>query len=335
MATFRHRDGKWQAQICVNGIRRSRTFALKTDAKNWAAREEILLSGNTKKLAGMLSLSELVDNFIADYGEERHTAVFARILQKSPLAGLPVSQITEKAFCQYADSLRQTLNNNSFIRYVGAFSVVFNFAVKKGFMLSNPTKAIERPRPEPHRERIATDAEIALLMDTVHWREDQPPNTNRKRIIAAFLLSCLTGMRGGEILQIRREWIEGNVIHLPAPATKTRTARDVALSSRAAALVRLVESQDYGNPIFALSEIIKNKEFQRIRDKAGLGIVRDGAGNVLREALHFHDGRATFCTNAAKRLDVLSLARQLGHSDLKMLQRYYRPSAKDLARLLD
>ena len=36
----------------------------------------------------------------------------------------------------------------------------------------------------------------------------------------------------------------------------------------------------------------------------------------------------------APRLDVLALARQTGHKDLKMLQRYYRASAEEIAKRL-
>lgn len=37
MATFRHRCGKWQAKICMRGVRKSKTFETKSDAKAWAA----------------------------------------------------------------------------------------------------------------------------------------------------------------------------------------------------------------------------------------------------------------------------------------------------------
>jgi hypothetical protein len=37
----------------------------------------------------------------------------------------------------------------------------------------------------------------------------------------------------------------------------------------------------------------------------------------------------------AKKLDVLALARMVGHRDLRMLQIYYNPSATELAGRLD
>ena len=83
--------------------------------------------------------------------------------------------------------------------------------------------------------------------------------------------------------------------------------------------------------------------WRKIRDRAGLGPELDSQGRVIREGLNFHDSRATFATWAASpdpktgapRLDLLSLARQTGHKNLKMLQRYYRPKSEDIAKRLD
>lgn len=47
--------------------------------------------------------------------------------------------------------------------------------------------------------------------------------------------------------------------------------------------------------------------------------------------LTFHDGRATALTLLARRVDLLTLARISQHSDLRMLQRYYRESSADIA----
>ena len=89
------------------------------------------------------------------------------------------------------------------------------------------------------------------------------------------------------------------------------------------------------------------KDFGLLKPRAkvfgGLGPELDSAGRVIREGLNFHDSRATFATWAASpdpktgvpRLDLLSLARQPGHKNLKMLQRYYRPKSEDIAKRLD
>lgn len=77
--------------------------------------------------------------------------------------------------------------------------------------------------------------------------------------------------------------------------------------------------------------ITKKAEAQR-RKLAAIRQARDRAGLA---DLHFHDSRATAITRLAKRLDVLELARMVGHRDLRMLQVYYRETAEELAAKLE
>lgn len=59
--------------------------------------------------------------------------------------------------------------------------------------------------------------------------------------------------------------------------------------------------------------------FRKARDKCGI------------EGVTFHDSRANAATMLSRHLDILELARALGHSDLKKLMIYYRKSAEDIA----
>lgn len=52
------------------------------------------------------------------------------------------------------------------------------------------------------------------------------------------------------------------------------------------------------------------------------------------EDLHFHDARHDAITRLARKLDVLQLARMVGHRDLKSLMTYYNETAEHLASLL-
>ena len=151
-------------------------------------------------------------------------------------------------------------------------------------------------------------------------------------------------MRAGEILAIEESWIDGRVIHLPKEATKTESKRDVALSKEALRILDLVRQSGGGRVLFSnLPSSNRDALWRKIRDRAGLGPVFDSKGRLIKEGLNFHDSRATFATWAASpdpktgapRLGLLALARQTGHKNLKMLQRYYRASAKDVALMLD
>ena len=186
--------------------------------------------------------------------------------------------------------------------------------------------------------RSATDDEIERLKIAAGWEEGMIPRTKTQRVCAAFVLACLTGMRSGEMMRIERSWIRGNVLWIPMEATKTEHFRKIALSDRARKILDDVVSLGIEPSIWGLSDGSRDSLWRKIRDRAGLGEVRDSQGRLIEQALHFHDGRATFCTWAASpgedgapRLDVMSLARQTGHRSVKMLMRYYRPDVSTFA----
>ena len=52
------------------------------------------------------------------------------------------------------------------------------------------------------------------------------------------------------------------------------------------------------------------------------------------EDFHLHDARAAALTSMARRVDVLTLARISGHRDVRMLSRYYRATATQIADML-
>lgn len=132
---------------------------------------------------------------------------------------------------------------------------------------------------------------------------------------------------------------------MPKEITKTGFKRDVALSSEAKRLLALAENfVGYPRSYFsALDSQQRDALWRKIRDMADLGPKRDKNGLLLEEGLNFHDSRATFATWAASidpitnkpRLDVLALAKQTGHRDLAMLQRYYRANTSVIAGRLD
>lgn len=284
-------------------------------------------------------------------GAKQEVLRINRFLQR-PFAALKIGQITYKDLQKYFDErLKEpsqkyigTLAPATAHKEIQTLADAFNLAVKSGLISKNPCIGVVLPKPAEHRERTASDEDIEALLVASGWDGKSVPLDKLQLTMAAFLLACKTGMRSGEILRIEEAWIDGAVIHLPHEVTKTDSRRDVALSSEALRIINLVRELGDKPKLFgALSDATRDALWRKIRDRAGLGPELDSAGRVIREGLNFHDSRATFATWAASpdpktgapRLDLLSLARQTGHKNLKMLQRYYRPKSEDIAKRLD
>ena len=353
MATISKRPyGTYEVQWRVDGNRHSKTFKTRKEAKEFALQIEL----NPRQRSSVVTFAEVIKQYAKNETPKKKGAKWETFrlnrLAETSIAQNALDDLTPNLFQKYVDRrLKEpaptggTIATSTVIRELSTISCVLSYARKLDLLENNPLEGVKWPQAPEHRERVASEEEQEAIILAAGWDGKTPPLNSTQLTALAFILSCRTGMRAGEILAIEKSWIDGNVIHLPAPATKTNSRRDVALSSDAKRLLDLViQSKNDDSPrVFSrLSDTRRDALWRKLRDRAGLNEIRDSAGNVIIEGLNFHDGRATFATWAASpdpktgapRLDVLALARQTGHKNIKMLIKYYRASAEDIAKRL-
>lgn len=186
---------------------------------------------------------------------------------------------------------------------------------------------MRRPGPPPARDRLFGCDEIDALLVALGWQEGLPLTTISQRVGHALLFSLETAMRAGEVCAL--QWADVAPTVVTVRAGKTRAAaRRVPLSPYARALLEVLRSarselsaQDSAS-VFALSTSQVDALFRKARARCGI------------EDLHWHDARATAITRLARRLDILDLARMIGHANLGELRTYYRERAEDIAARL-
>lgn len=345
-------NGRYRVVWREDGRQKQKNFKTAEEARKYAA----MLTLTPEQRSNKVTVADWLISYRDSESQKKHGAKqeilrINRFLQR-PFASLKIGQITYKDLQRYFDErLKEpsqkfvgTLAPATAHKEIQTLSAVFNAAVKAGLIPKKPCVGVVLPKPAEHRERTASDEDIEALLVASGRDGKSVPLGKVKLTMAAFLLACKTGMRSGEILRIEEAWIDGAVIHLPHEVTNTDSRRDVALSSEALRIINLVRELGDSPQIFgALCDKTRDALWRKIRDRAGLGPELDSQGRVIREGLNFHDSRATFATWAASpdpkagvpRLDLLSLARQTGHKNLKMLQCYYRPKSEDIAKRLD
>ncbi len=344
-------NGGYRVLWRENGIKRQKNFKTKAEAKVFQAKVQL----SPEAYGAHMTVAQLMERYketetpgkARTYAESRMLIRF----MKRPFAKLLLRSITSADIEDYIKTRAKEkplnregfISRNTLIQELRLLSAVFNFGIRRKLMRENPCKEAKKPRPAPPRERTASTDDMKKLLIVSGWDGVSVPATREALVVAAFQLGCLTGMRSGEMLRLEEAWIDNRVIHLPAAATKTRKARNVALSTEALRIIDLVRNRGCKPRIFGdLDDKLKIEIWIRIRDRAGLGKELDSEGRVVKEGLNFHDSRATFCTWAASpdpktgapRLDVLTLARQTGHDNLKTLMRYYRPTPEETAKRL-
>jgi len=313
VATFRKRGKKWYAEIMLKGKRKGRSFDTKAAAKQWA-------DGETESPTTSIYTHDMAEKYITEVVVKHKSAEetgrkIRRLVLMLPdvlaedLTREMMTQWKKKAVSLWAPS---TVNLNRTL-----LSVMFNHAILEwGYMRSNPFKGVKTPKGAD-RERIPTDAESAAILGNLGGEGRY--GFNRSQVAISWQLALLTAMRKIELLSICPENTDlvNQVVTLTD--TKNGDTRQVPLSAEAVRLIRLLPGEAFSIKYKSHSAI-----FCQARKKAGI------------KDLHFHDSRAYAIGKLSKvpGIDVLTLARIVGHRDIQSLMIYYREPAADVAKLL-
>ena len=186
---------------------------------------------------------------------------------------------------------------------------------------SNPCKNTRRYKTKP-KERFLTADEMARLNAVLTRDEFWCPH-----IVAIVRLLMLTGCRFGEISALEWDWIRDRRIHLPDSKSGPRT---VWLSSAAQAVIDAIPRYGpdcpYLFPARPPTRPIDNIGYQwdRIRDEAGL------------PGLRLHDLRHSWASTAAMNgVDMVTIAKLLGHALVETTERYVHLSDRSVADAAD
>lgn len=339
MASFRKTAAGHQAQIAITGApREAKSFSTKAEAKAWAAARETEIR---KGIKTGVQHGRTVDDAFRRYEKDvsvhkpgyrweaiRLAAIGDRLVDGVRIRDMQLASVTSDTLGKWRDQRLKLdkVKGSTVSRELNLISHVFSTAAKEWkWIAESPTTTVRRPKPEQSRERLATDDEIERICLALGLAVDgDEVVTTKSQAVAVMLLFAIeTAMRSGEICLLEPHWISGSVAHLPAAVTKTRTKRDVPLSKRALELLQRLPAPEDGGTVFGVSADSRDALFRKAMKRA------------VVEGLTFHDSRHLAITRLSKKLDILALARMVGHRDLRQLQVYYNESAKDIAARLD
>lgn len=326
MASYRKKGNGWVAEISRMGVRKSRSFATKAQAIAWATKEEAeILSG--KRGTPDKPLSWLLEKYGDEVSPKKRGHRWERIrmmaISKMPIGNIPLSLLSSSDFARWRDDRLKEVSPATINRDWNLLSNVMTVAINEWKYLSeNPLKTVKRPPASRPRDRLITNDEIERLLLALGYDEHSHLDAAMPRVGAAFLFAIETAMRAGEIISLTWDDVDLKKRVARLSQTKNGTSRDVPLSSEAIRILEQLQKVE-ADTVFGLTSANLDALFRKAKSRA------------LIEGLHFHDTRHEAITRLAKKLDVLELARMVGHRDLKMLMIYYNETAEALAKKLD
>jgi integrase len=337
------RGGKWWTEFSFQGkrIRQSTGTDKKAKAKEFESglrerlHEQLLLGRQEEMTLGEASTYYLTTNIgtrrkTVD-GKKRLSTKYdeARLKQFSAYFGEhePLSKVvTPTRLAEYKTHLLKTMQPNSANRLLNSFRAVLTSAFKAGGLSRLPV--VEGFSVNDARERYLSAAEETALIEACK------PSPH----LFALVVFCLdTGARRGEALSL--SW---DTVSLPADGgrargsvrftdTKTGKPRTVPLPTRTADLLLSIrpEKPKAGARVFVWCPPGEGKEAVPFSNPSKAWTAAKKKAKL--ENLRLHDLRHTYASKLIKkRVPLYEISKLLGHSDVRMTQRYAHLAQDDL-----
>lgn len=205
---------------------------------------------------------------------------------------------------------------------------MFNVLIKAGKAKKNPVSLVTFFE-EIQKERVLTYEEGDKIVSTI-----EKSDKRYKHLKDMVKIALNTGMRQGEILAMKKNWInlkEGLIIVPRHSQKRKKKDKRVPINSAIRPIIK------------ALLKKNKDSEYLFVNPKTGTRFttIQNSWNGILKEAglkgkpgvdkLRFHDLRHTAATNLARSgKDMKFIAQYLGHSDVRTSARYIHYSDEDL-----
>jgi integrase len=191
-------------------------------------------------------------------------------------------------------------------RSLAVLKRIFNLAIKWGLVDKNPVRFVEfLKEPEGRLRFLGKDEQVALLGQC------------QGDIYDIVVLALRTGMRRGEVLNLRKADLDFERELICVAKTKTgRTRQLPMLAEVKAVLEKRIDGRAEQEPLF------KNQQGRQLKS------CTISFAKALERAeiadFHFHDLRHTYATDLISAgVEIFTVAKLLGHTDPKITARVY------------
>ncbi|MGH9712909.1 MAG: tyrosine-type recombinase/integrase [Candidatus Acidiferrales bacterium] len=259
---------------------------------------------------------------------EREQRLMQNLLEHFGEARL--SKIKRSRVIEYRKVRLKTVKPATVNREVALLRHLFNVAIDEGLIAVNPARGGPglKAFKEQRRMRYLEMDEVETLLMAIQVRivknsTDKLKASAKKYwqyLHTAVTAALHTGMRKGEILGMRWDQINWEKRHILLTDTKNSEPRRVPIDT-----MLLHELSEHRQRIVESDLVFPS--YDRNGKVVSMGDVKVSFGQVLRDAaitnFRFHDLRHTFASHyMMSGGNLYTLAKILGHKDIKMTQRY-------------
>ncbi len=332
MAALRKVGDRWRAEVRKRGVYASESFRTKAEATKWALEQESAIEDGRVGKVPRKTLADAFDRYKRDVtpnkrGWRPEGLRIDKFKATIPFVNKALTEITSDDWATWRDAVargsaeRKALAPGSIRRDFNIIRAMYALALDEwGWLKTNPLKKVKNPDAPEGKDRVISPGEVAELCAAFGYFGGKP-TTQCQRVAAGMLFALETGMRAGEVFNLKLSDVSEERRTAFLPITKNGKSRKVPLSRRALELVTLSASEA---KVFDVTPDTASSLFRKYRPKH------------LKD-VSFHSTRHTAATRlgASGKLTPFELCAMFGWMDMKMAMRYFHATATDMAAKLD
>lgn len=314
----------YRARVRRKGHDESATYSSITRAKDWLRRKQAEIELEILENCPINckhTVNDLVERYIDTIlpTKPKNARNTKRILKwwGKEIGNHLLKEVKPSLIAQKRDKLLSTAtkrgkqrSNSTVVRYLSSLSHAFTIAIEWEWMRENPIKKISKPRESQGRTRFLDEQEKGLLLKACY-------EIDFEILYPVVVLALSTGMRKGEILNLKKGNIDWSNNRILIETSKNSESRFVPLIGHAEELiVARVKRQDPNLYLFASKKHPSKKAYIRKHWEAALK-----QANLYN--FRFHDLRHTAASYLAMAgANAMEIALFLGHKTLHSTKRY-------------
>lgn len=307
------------------------TFERLTDARRWAqSTESALREGRYQPVAEARkhTVADLLDRYSNEVvpHKPKNAANIKNHIKwwRAEIGHVVLHELTAAKLAECRSTLltgitrrKQVRSPATVVRYLATMSHALNTAVREWqWLTASPMRQITKPKEPRGRDRFLSDAERAALLAACR-------ESSSKFLYPVVVLALSTGMRHGEIMNLRWPAIDLERGQIMLRDTKNGSPRAIPLAGHAHEQIKALAadrrtdtdlvfpSAVLGTPEQPAKPIVLKKRWEQAVKDAGITNCR------------FHDLRHSAASYLAMNgASTIEIAAVLGHKTLQMVKRY-------------
>ncbi|MCF8239765.1 MAG: tyrosine-type recombinase/integrase [Melioribacteraceae bacterium] len=232
---------------------------------------------------------------------------------ENTIGNLPLSAIDVKTIDKFI-TITFTRAQKGAHLYYRTLKAAFTKAVAWGYLAENPFKKIKFPRIAKSHPVFISTSEFELILS----------KTKEPILADLFTITFYTGMRQGELVNMKWDWIDFNNSTITTKIagsfqTKSKKERIIPMNKKVSEIIKaLLGSSEKNDYVFTNEKGEKlNEDFVSKKFKKSVRAAK------LNDEIHFHTLRHSFASNLVQKGVSLYVVKELlGHEDLSTTQIY-------------